>query len=136
MVTPKVVYLPISKLLHSISAVANLLPYNNIWIYCYMQVNSLLLKLNVPSKWASKQLCLWGGGGYHLFCCWWYITQKDKILNYVTVVWKKRNTVSSLLWIMIFADYFGCDIYAHILFEYVEFSWLWIRLTFYTLRLF
>ena len=32
------------------------------------------------------------------------------MLNYVTVVTNKRNTVSSLLCIMIFADYFACDI--------------------------
>ena len=38
--------------------------HNIITINYYMQVNSLRLKLNLASKWASKHL--WG---YHLFCC-------------------------------------------------------------------
>ena len=37
--------------------------------------NSLLLKLNVASKLASKHL--WG---YHLFCCWWYLPYSVAIL--------------------------------------------------------
>ena len=37
------VYLPISKL-HSISAVANLLAHNNLWLCYYGPVNSLRLK--------------------------------------------------------------------------------------------
>ena len=64
---PKSVYLPISKQ-HSILVVANLLANNNITINYCMQVNSLGLKSNVASKWASKHLM-----GYHLFCCWLYI---------------------------------------------------------------
>ena len=60
---PKGVYLPISKQ-HSILVVANLLANNNITINYCMQVNSLGLKSNVASKWASKHLM-----GYHLFCC-------------------------------------------------------------------
>ena len=52
---PKGVYLPISKL-HSILVIANLLAHNNITINYYMQVNSLRLKSNVPSKCASKHL--------------------------------------------------------------------------------
>ena len=55
--TAKGVYLRISKL-HSILVITNLLPHNNITINYYMQVNSLWLKLNVASKWASKYL--WG----------------------------------------------------------------------------
>ena len=45
-------YLPISKL-YSILAVANLLAHNNITICYYLQVNSLRLKSNLASKWAS-----------------------------------------------------------------------------------
>ena len=55
--TLKCFYFPFSKL-HSILAVANLLAHNNIIISCYVQVNSLLLKSSVPSKWASKHF--WG----------------------------------------------------------------------------
>ena len=61
--TPKGVYLLISKL-QSILAVANLLAHNSIAIKYYVQVNSLRLKSNVASKWASKHIL-----GYHLFCC-------------------------------------------------------------------
>ena len=63
--TPKVVYSPIPKL-HSILAESNLLAHSNsnLWLYYYGQVNSLRLKQNVASEWASKQR--WG---YHLFCC-------------------------------------------------------------------
>ena len=64
--TPKDVYLTISKQ-HYISGVRNLLAHNNITMSYYVQVNSLRLKLNVASKWASKHL--WGN---HLFCCWLY----------------------------------------------------------------
>ena len=64
--TLKGVNLPISKL-HSILAISNLLANNNITV-SYVKVNSLRLKSNVDSKWATKHL--WG---YHLFCCWWYI---------------------------------------------------------------
>ena len=56
--TPKGVYLPISKLLHSIFVVANLLAHNNLWLCYYEQVNSQRLKQNVASKWESKHL--WG----------------------------------------------------------------------------
>ena len=51
--TPKDVYLSISQL-HSILAVANLLAHNNLWLCYYGQVNSVRLKYNVASKWASK----------------------------------------------------------------------------------
>ena len=61
--TTKVVYFAISKL-HSILVVANLVAHNNITMNNYMQINSLQLKSNVASKWASKHLL-----GYHLFCC-------------------------------------------------------------------
>ena len=61
--TTKGVCLPISKL-RSILAVANLLAHK-LWLCYNVQVNSLLLKSSVASKWASKNL--WG---YHLFCCW------------------------------------------------------------------
>ena len=54
---PKGVYLTISKL-HSILAIANLLAHYNITTSYYGQVNSLLLKSSVASKWASK--LLWG----------------------------------------------------------------------------
>ena len=41
-----------------------------------MQVNLLRLKSSVSSKWASK--LLWG---YHLFCCWWYISSVIEIIS-------------------------------------------------------
>ena len=49
----------------------NRIKHNNIALsyYNYGQVNSLRLKSNVASKWASKHI--WG---YHLFCCWRYIS--------------------------------------------------------------
>ena len=47
--TPKGVHFPISKL-HSILMVAKLLAHNNISINYYVQLNSLLLKLNVAFK--------------------------------------------------------------------------------------
>ena len=53
--------------IHSILAIANLLALNNITISYYGQVNSLWVKSNVASKWASKHL--WE---CHLICFWWY----------------------------------------------------------------
>ena len=47
--------------LHLILALPNILAHYNITISYYVQVNSLWLKSNVVSKWASKKL--WGGGG-------------------------------------------------------------------------
>ena len=61
--TPKSVYLPISKL-HSILAVANLLPHNNISQICYsgkISLQSAAVFLTFRHLW-----------GYHLFCWWWY----------------------------------------------------------------
>ena len=60
--TPKGFYLLISKLYYSILAVPKLLGHNNITISYYVQVNSLLLKSGVASKWAGKHL--WE---YHFF---------------------------------------------------------------------
>ena len=71
--TSKGVYLPISKQ-NSILVVPNLLVHNN--IPYYYQVNSLRLKSSVSSKWASKLLL-----GYHLFCCWWYISSVIEIIS-------------------------------------------------------
>ena len=51
--TPKGVYLVISKL-HFILGVENLLAHKNTTINYYVQVNSLRLKSNVASEWASK----------------------------------------------------------------------------------
>ena len=56
MVPPTGVFLLISKL-HSISAVAVILAHN-ITIRYYVQVNSMRIKSNLASKWASKHL--WG----------------------------------------------------------------------------
>ena len=55
---PKGVYLPISKLLSILVVAKNLLAHNNTTVSNYVQVNSLRLKSNVISKWASKHL--WG----------------------------------------------------------------------------
>ena len=40
--TPKGAYLKLISKLHSILAMANLLAHNNLWLYYYGQVNSLL----------------------------------------------------------------------------------------------
>ena len=71
--TSKDVYLPISKQ-NFILVVPNLLVHNTICYY--VQVNSLRLKSSVSSKWASK--LRWG---YHLFCCWWYISSAIEIIS-------------------------------------------------------
>ena len=53
--TPKVFYLSIWNIRY-ILAVAKLLAHNNITICYYGQINSLRLKSNVASEWASKHL--------------------------------------------------------------------------------
>ena len=67
--TPKGVYMPILKL-HSVLAITNLLSYNNINIDItyYVRVNSLRLKWNVASKWASY-LTTFGGTIYFAVDC-------------------------------------------------------------------
>ena len=51
--TPIGVGLPTSKL-YSILAIAKILAHNNLWLCYYGQVNSIWLKTNATSKWASK----------------------------------------------------------------------------------
>ena len=63
-VTPKGVYLPISKL-HSILAVANLLAHNNKSQICYC--SQILLQSAAVTYSFSDTF-----GGYHLFCWRWY----------------------------------------------------------------
>ena len=60
------VYLPTWKW-HSNLARTNLLAHNNVTISFYMQVNSLWLKSNVASKWASETF---GGTIYFAVECW------------------------------------------------------------------
>ena len=62
--TPKDFTSPFRSYTHFILAVPNLLAHNNITISYYGQVNSLLLKSSVASKWTTNHF--WE---YHLFCC-------------------------------------------------------------------
>ena len=53
-------------------------PFRNKIIYHKLlcAINSVRLKSSVSSKWTSK--LLWG---YHLFCCWWYISSAIEIIS-------------------------------------------------------
>ena len=74
--TSKGVYLPIS-MQNSILVVPEFTCYYvQYTIRYYVQVNSLRLKSSVSSKWENK--LLWG---YHLFCCWWYISSAIEIIS-------------------------------------------------------
>ena len=73
--------------LHLILALPNILAHYNITISYYVQVNSLWLKSNVVSKWASKKL--WGVTIYFAVdgtLCSAIRYQEKKIYNY-SLIW-------------------------------------------------